>query len=189
MDDFDFGPLIFALVCYVIVFGVAGWVIGKPKGISEVGAILGALLGPIGLVITAFMQGNRENCRFCNELINPEASICPHCQRNLREWTTPVWTTPRAVAYPDVESVPPPIPRIVPQAVAVPPPPKRAIAVKPKVGLRVSKDGQDLGNVSLQDVRSWLQSGELTFGDHYFDAEMGQWITLDCHPELTDLQF
>ena len=79
MDDFDFGPLIFALICYMLVFGVAGFVIAKPKGIPELGVLLGALLGPIGLVITAFMQGNRLNCRFCHEPISPDALVCPHC--------------------------------------------------------------------------------------------------------------
>jgi hypothetical protein len=115
MDD-NFGPLLIALIFYVIVFGVAGFVIGKPKGIAENGALLGALLGPIGLVITAFMGGNRENCRFCNELISPAASVCPHCQRDLRRWATNV-----AVTYPDVDSAPPPLPQIVPKP---PPPPQ-----------------------------------------------------------------
>ena len=99
----------------------------------------------------------------------------------------------RAVAYPDIDSVLPPIPDIVPKAktkalgdtapISAPPPPRRAVTVKPKL-VRVSRDGQDLGDVALQDVRNWLQSGELTFADHYFNADMGQWLTLDCHPDL-----
>jgi RNA polymerase subunit RPABC4/transcription elongation factor Spt4 len=178
----DSGTLLFFVICYAIVFGVAGWVMGKDKGIPDVGALLGAVLGPIGLVITAYMEGNREHCRFCSELVSPDASICPHCQQDL--WTTNF--QPRALVYPDPDDVP--IPKIVPQAIAIPPPPKRVITAESEGVLRVSKDGQDLGNIALQDVRNWLQSGELTFGDHYFDRGMGQWLTLDCHPDLTDLQ-
>jgi hypothetical protein len=107
-DDSDYsGVVFFVLICSAVLFGVAGWVIGQSKGASGLGAFLGALLGPIGLVITAFMRGDRQNCRFCNELMSPSAEVCPHCQKSLFI-ESPQAYAPIAIPVPTVRPVPSP---------------------------------------------------------------------------------
>lgn len=69
------------LVLLWILFGIAGAVIGKEKDAGGSGFCLGILLGPIGLLIAIFMRGNRIRCAFCHELMKPQATVCPHCQR------------------------------------------------------------------------------------------------------------
>jgi hypothetical protein len=42
-----------ALVLYIVIFGLVGWVIGERKGRPAAGFFLGALLGPIGWLVVA----------------------------------------------------------------------------------------------------------------------------------------
>jgi hypothetical protein len=52
--------------------------------------------------------------------------------------------------------------------------------------IHVARNGTDLVNIKLTEVRAWLLSGELTRTDHYFNPEMQQWRMLDSHPDLAD---
>ena len=46
----------------------------------------------------------------------------------------------------------------------------------------ISKGGEDLGRMDIPSVKSMLRRGELTLQDHYFDTDVNEWMTLDCHP-------
>jgi len=65
------------------LFGIVAALIGKNKGQGCLGFIVGFLLGPIGLIIMIFTRGNRRRCPHCKELINKDASVCPHCRREV----------------------------------------------------------------------------------------------------------
>lgn len=85
------------LIAFWLVCGIVGAVVGEKKGAAGAGFALGALLGPLGLVIVFVMAGNRRQCPFCRELIDPGATVCPHCQRAVA--AVPVATaTQREVA-------------------------------------------------------------------------------------------
>lgn len=66
---------------------------------------------------------------------------------------------------------------------------KIAISVAPAVDenpvyINVSRDGKDMGTLSIQTVRKMLQEGKLTPQDHYFDTASNEWRTLETHPAL-----
>lgn len=80
-----------------ILCGVAGMIILQNKGRGGcLGFLLGALLGPIGIVIALVMGRNTakldadaldagavRRCPWCAELIRAEAIACKHCGRDV----------------------------------------------------------------------------------------------------------
>jgi hypothetical protein len=81
------------LVLLWIMFGAIGWVIMKNKGRDGcAGALLGFLLGPIGIIIALILKpdhkvldrekldaGDMRKCPSCAELIKVEARRCRYC--------------------------------------------------------------------------------------------------------------
>jgi hypothetical protein len=65
-----------------LVCGIIAAMIGSKKGESCLGFIIGALLGPIGILLAILSRGNRKACPSCKEMINKKAKVCPHCQRD-----------------------------------------------------------------------------------------------------------
>lgn len=66
-----------------LICGMIGAAIGKQKGTAVGGALLGFLLGPLGIILVAVSKGSRINCPTCQELINPLAKVCPKCHSTL----------------------------------------------------------------------------------------------------------
>ena len=79
--------IVFWLLC-----GVVAAVIASSKGGSGfLGFVVGALLGPIGIIISFFMggekalaekqldAGDKKKCPRCAELVQPDALVCKHC--------------------------------------------------------------------------------------------------------------
>jgi hypothetical protein len=69
---------------YVVIWlicGIIGAMIGSKKGAGGTGFCLGVLLGPIGILIAIFMKGSGRKCAYCMEFLNPQATVCAHCQR------------------------------------------------------------------------------------------------------------
>lgn len=60
---------------------------GSKKGEGCGGFIIGLLLGPFGILIALFSKGNRKQCPYCKELMHKEAKVCPHCQKNIVEFS------------------------------------------------------------------------------------------------------
>ncbi len=98
MDDLGYYTI--ALVLYVMVFGLVGWVIGERKGRPEAGFLFGALLGPIGWLIVAAgpdvkaaqAATRMRKCPYCAEMVQPDAKVCKHCGRDIAP-SQPVQTT------------------------------------------------------------------------------------------------
>jgi DNA-directed RNA polymerase subunit RPC12/RpoP len=70
---------------WIVLFGALGAAIGEKKGIGGQGFAVGALLGPLGILIVLAVSGNRVRCPSCRELVDPEAWICSHCQHQIGE--------------------------------------------------------------------------------------------------------
>jgi hypothetical protein len=60
--------------------GIIAAAIGARKGEGFVAFVVGALLGPLGIVFALISNGNRSQCLACREYIDPAATICPRCQ-------------------------------------------------------------------------------------------------------------
>jgi hypothetical protein len=109
-----------ALVC-----GAIGANIGSDSGNEGQGFAWGFLLGPLGLIIIAVISssdtqgrgrqqvasGTKKQCPACMEFIHVEASVCPHCRRDIPK------PAPAAVAPP------PPVSSQLWDSLLPPPPP------------------------------------------------------------------
>jgi hypothetical protein len=69
-------------VAIVLVFcGIIAGLIGGRKGMPVLSILAGLMIGPFGIILVYFARGDRVDCRFCDTLISPNATICPQCQR------------------------------------------------------------------------------------------------------------
>lgn len=72
-----------ALLCW-IAMGALGALLGYAKSRPVLGAILGFLLGPIGLAIIFVMSDKpRQTCPHCRSRIDAQATVCPKCTRDV----------------------------------------------------------------------------------------------------------
>lgn len=72
--------LLFWLFCAFLAMGF-----GARRGEGGVSLFLGLLFGPFGVLAAYFTKGTYQPCPFCRELRHPQATACPHCQRDLHE--------------------------------------------------------------------------------------------------------
>lgn len=71
------------LLALAALFAALGYFVGRTKGRPDEGAVLGLVLGPLGLLIILLVEDKRPRCPHCREAIAPGAEICPHCQQRL----------------------------------------------------------------------------------------------------------
>ncbi len=73
------------IISWVAVNATIGALIGKScLGRPGDGAIVGGLLGPLGwLMLATCFSDTRKRCPACRGIVDPRASICPHCRSSL----------------------------------------------------------------------------------------------------------
>jgi hypothetical protein len=77
-----------ALLFLAIVFGIVGAAIGASRKNAGMGFVLGALLGPIGWIVTLFVD-HRAQCPECKGRIPDGARKCLHCGSAIEMQTFP----------------------------------------------------------------------------------------------------
>jgi hypothetical protein len=76
---------IYLIILILFAFSMAAisaWV-GSQREAGTAGFILGLLLGPIGILITAIALDGRQKCPYCLEHVNLKAQLCPKCHSEL----------------------------------------------------------------------------------------------------------
>jgi len=75
---------IYVLVCAAAWFAcvVAGGVVGARRNAPQGGALAGALLGPLGVVV-AFALDGRPQCPRCAGRLDGKGHVCQHCRAAL----------------------------------------------------------------------------------------------------------
>jgi len=74
------------LLCvFWFICAIVGGMIGERKGETLAGFLFGLLFGPLGILIEVFSKGNRMACPYCKELVHPDATVCPHCQKDIHK--------------------------------------------------------------------------------------------------------
>lgn len=75
--------IIFWLCFYLFFFALSVY-IGRRKGNLIAGVLLGYVLGPIGALLMYFSKDRRHvTCPSCQQLIEKNAYICPHCRSKV----------------------------------------------------------------------------------------------------------
>lgn len=65
--------------------GVLGFVIGATKRQALAGGALGALLGPVGLLLVLASKSKGVTCPYCRTVgLDPKASVCRQCRQPLK---------------------------------------------------------------------------------------------------------
>lgn len=62
-----------------LLLGIIGGVLGKKKGRSSMGFWLSFLLGPVGLLITIFLEDHSHVCPECGGFTVAGSRRCKHC--------------------------------------------------------------------------------------------------------------
>lgn len=93
MSSDEFWFMFTAFFVITTFFGIIGYWIASSKGQGPTGFLLGFLLGPIGLIISALLQpaashvrspqSGLKACPSCAELIQPQAKKCRFCGDEL----------------------------------------------------------------------------------------------------------
>lgn len=78
----------------VLLFGLIGYFIGKPKGRGGDALLVSLLLGPLGLLIAAFLKPIGDKCPYCGGLLNKGAICCCHCGREVVQRRIPKVSCP-----------------------------------------------------------------------------------------------
>jgi len=96
---YQIDPYAFAVTfcLYIAICGGVGAIIGSQKKSALGGFIAGALLGPIGWIITCFFD-NRDKCPECAARHNDGAKKCPQCQYEFDKVEDP--ETPKTYEFP-----------------------------------------------------------------------------------------
>lgn len=71
------------LVFWCLIWAIICALIGARKGAAFFYFFLGLILGPIGVIIALVGKGNRVKCPFCRKLIDPKATVCAYCQKEI----------------------------------------------------------------------------------------------------------
>ena len=73
-----------SLLPFTALLGLITGFVGRGKGESFfVWWLFGTVAFPVALLFVLLQKDQRRRCPFCVEPVHRQASVCPHCQRDL----------------------------------------------------------------------------------------------------------
>jgi hypothetical protein len=96
------------ILFWAIINALVGAAIGQRKKAVGACVTVSILLGPIGWIISFFIEGDVRKCPFCAETIQDRAVVCPHCRRDLAPAPAAPTTPPTIQRKPHSADVPDP---------------------------------------------------------------------------------
>jgi hypothetical protein len=78
-----FFPTFSAVLFWGAIFGWLGFSIGDRRCAGPAGGLLGAIFGPLGLILAALCLDNRPTCHMCHGRLDGAPELCPHCRTDL----------------------------------------------------------------------------------------------------------
>jgi len=72
------------IVILWLIFGAICYLLAEKKGRDKrIGFLAGILFGVFALIYYLLVSEPGKICPFCKEKIKKDATVCPHCQREL----------------------------------------------------------------------------------------------------------
>jgi hypothetical protein len=73
-----------AIIILWLIFGAICYLLAERKGRNKItGFLAGILFGVFALIYYLVVGEPGKICPFCKEKIKKDATVCPHCQREL----------------------------------------------------------------------------------------------------------
>jgi hypothetical protein len=150
----------FYLLYWGVIGGLVGLAIGQTRGRPLPGFFLGLLIGPIGwlLVLVGPNPKKAKEDKEKQDLLQQQFALQQAQLEELKRLQNP----PRA------------------SSPTLPPPGARET-------IHIAKNGEDLGPVTVAEVKRMLADGRLTIEDYYFDVCCNEWLELAGHPTLSEI--
>lgn len=67
------------VIFWAVVGGLVGYLCGQSRGQAGAGCLVGAVLGPLGWLLTLCSKDMRPKCRECRGVVEAGARRCRHC--------------------------------------------------------------------------------------------------------------
>ena len=166
-------------ILWWILCAIIGGAIGHAKEQVSAGVLLGALLGPLGVIITLFLsdpkvqRANDKNRAIIRE--QRQRRLGAIQQQALQDEINFAQAV-NQMRLQNQQATTPRVLSIGPVAQNAPPPPPGAKVLQ---NYRIASNGEELGVVPLATIQQMLHAGRLLETDHYFDAPANEWRTLD----------
>lgn len=73
----------FTLLLGLLLSAIIGGALGAQRRRRSMGMCLGFLFGPLGWILVLLMQPEGEKCHACKGVLEPGATACRHCGRDV----------------------------------------------------------------------------------------------------------
>lgn len=161
-----------AAVGVMIVCGMIGYSVRVSKGNEGAGFALGLLFGPIGIVISLLLPDQnrkREREREENEARQISVKQIELLQAQLDELKS--IKSGKRLYQADIGRI------------SLPTPPADRADFSGQ-WIRVASNGEDLGDMTIAEVRRALMERRMDLGDFYLEPQRNEWLPLADHPQL-----
>jgi type II secretory pathway pseudopilin PulG len=138
-------------VLIFIVSVIIGGMIGSAKGQAAAGLLLSLLLGPLGVLIVLCLP-----------------NLVKQKEEQERKRQLDLQLQLQRAQLDKLEQM-----QQTTSAPSRPPPPGA------QRRYHVGRNGEDIGELAVSEIRTKIQSGELTLQDYYFDPAANDWLTLE----------